>query len=98
MCRKRKLLRTSHSYSEGLYFTGGVLTKEFPIRIQFFPLDKPSSEFSSSNLICQKSCFAWNFKFLQILMHTEESRETIINVWYFIDIQYSFTNCKGYTK
>ena len=78
--------------------TGGVPTKKFPIRIQFVPLDKQSCVFSSSNLFCQKSFFTWNYKFLKILIHTEKTRETIIHLWYFIDVQFCFTDSKGYIK
>ena len=60
-------------------------TKEFPIRIQFNPSEKQSCVFSNSNLFCQKSFFAWNHKLLQILVDTEKTRETNINVWYFTD-------------
>ena len=31
-------------------------------------------------------------------MHTEKSRETIINACYFIDVHYSFNSKKGYIK
>ena len=57
-----------------VFLTGGVPTKEFPIRIQFVPLNKQSCAFSSSNLLCQKSFFAWNYKFLQVLIHNEKTR------------------------
>ena len=70
------------------FLTGGVPTKEFPIRIQFVSLDKQSCECSSSNLFCQKSFFAWNYKFLKILIHTKKTRETMINVSFFIDVFY----------
>ena len=73
------------------FLTGGVPTEEFSIRIQSIPLDKQSCAFSSSNLYFQKSFFTWNYKFWQILIHTEKTRETIINLWYFIDVQFYFT-------
>ena len=31
-------------------------------------------------------------------MHIEKARETIINVWYFADVQYSFPDIKRYMK
>ena len=80
------------------FLIGGTPTKEFPIRIQFIPLDKPSCSFSNSNLFGQKSFFTWNYKFLKFLIHNEKSRETIINLWYLIDVQHYFTDSKGYTK
>ena len=36
------------------FLTVGVSTKELPIRIQFVPLEKQFSVFSSSNWFCQK--------------------------------------------
>ena len=37
------------------------------------------------NLLGQKSFFAQNYKFLQILIHTVKTRQPIINAWYFMD-------------
>ena len=75
------------------FLTGGVPTKEYPIRLKLFPMDEQSCTFSSSNLFCQKSFFAWNYYFLQILIHIEKTKETI--VWYFIDIQYLLQTTSG---
>ena len=75
------------------FLTGDVPTKDFTIRTQFVSLDKKGCVFSSSSLFSLKSFFAWNCKLLQILIQTEKTRETIINAWYFIDVQYSFTGC-----
>ena len=80
------------------FLTGDVPTKDFTKRTQFVSLDKKGCVFSSSNLFCLKSFFAWNCKLLQILIHTEKTRETIINAWYFIDVQYSFTDSEGCNK
>ena len=80
------------------FLTGGVPTKKFSIRIQFVPFDKQSCAFSSSNLLYQKLFFTWSYKFFQILIHTQKTRETIINIWYFIDVQFYFTDNKGYIK
>ena len=80
------------------FVIGGAPTKEFQVRIQLIPIDKPSCAFSSSNLYCQKSFFAWNYNFLQILINTEKTRETAINVWYLIDAEHFFTDSKGYIK
>lgn len=66
------------------------LRKNFPKGIQFFPLDKKSCKLSSSKLFCQKSLFAWNYNFLQILIDTEKIRETLIRGWYFIESQNCF--------
>ena len=46
---------------------------------EFFPLDRKA--FSSSNLFGQKSVFTLNFKFIQTLIHTENTREPTINVY-----------------
>ena len=61
--------------------TRGVLAYEFSIRIKFFLLDRESCAFSSSNVLGQKSVFSLNCKFLQTLIHTEKTRESIINVY-----------------
>ena len=77
------------------FVIGGAPTKEFQVRIQLILIDKPSCAFSSSSLFCQKSFFAWNYKFLQILMNTEKTRETAINVWYLIYVEYFFYRQQG---
>ena len=71
--------------------SGGIPTKEFSIRIHFFPSDKPNWVFSSSNSFYQKL-------FSQILIHAEKSGEIIINVRCFMDVQYSFSDSIGYIK
>ena len=70
-----------------IFLIGGAPTNEFLISIQFTPIEKPSPAFPSSNLFFQKWFFAWNYKFFQILIHTEKTREIIINLWYLIDVQ-----------
>ena len=52
-----------------------------PIRIQFFRLDRESCEFWSNNFFGQKSVFTLNYKFLQTLIYTEKTRESIINAY-----------------
>ena len=66
--------------------------------MQVVSFEKQSCIFLSSNLFCQESFFTWNYKFLQILIHTEKTRETIINIWYFTDVQFYFTDSKRYIK
>ena len=61
------------------------------------PWGKQSCAFSSSSLFFQKSFFE-NYKLLQILVRTEKIREAIINVWYFINVQCSFTDPKRYIE
>ena len=80
------------------FLTGAVPTKKFSIRMQFVSLGKISYTFWSSNLFCQKSFFARIYKFLQILIHTDKTRETIINVWYLTDVQHYFTDKKRYIR
>ena len=79
MCMKRSILRINHSDTQGLSYSWCAY--EFSIRIQLFLLDRESCAFSSSNLFCQKSVFTLNCKFLQALIHTEKTREPIINVY-----------------
>ena len=45
----------------------------------------------------QNKLFVWNYKPLQILIHTEKTRATI-NVWYFMNVYHSFTNSIGQVK
>ena len=60
-----------------------------------FLLDKESCAFSSSNFFGQKLVFTLKCKFLQTLIHTEKTREPIINVymvfhyitWYYMVFQ-----------
>ena len=77
------------------FLTPGVLAYEFSIRIQLFLLDRENCAFSSSSLFGQKSVFTLNCKFSQTLIHTEKTREPIINVymvfhyitWYYVVFQ-----------
>ena len=78
--------------------TGGVPTREFTMRIQLILSDERGCVFSSSNLFYQNKFFTWNYKFLQMLIYTDKTRATIINVWYFIDIQFYFTDSNEYIK
>ena len=79
MSMTRKLLRINHFYTESLSYSWCAC-----IRVphcQFIQtLHRESCAFSSRNLFGQKSVFTLNCKFLQTFIHTEKTREPLINI------------------